>query len=105
LKVFDDNAGVVRVDDDSVFVWKVETHNSPSAIDRTVAPSRDPRLQPDPLGTGRGGGRLLFNTDVLCFAPPIYERPLLPGSWRRGGCSPACAPGLKTVGTSRASRR
>lgn len=80
LKVFDDNAGVVRIDDERVFVWKVETHNSPSAVDPyggaitgILGNNRDP------LGTGRGGGRLLFNTDVLCFGPPDYDRPLLPG--------------------------
>ncbi len=80
VKVFDDNAGVVRIDDDRVFVWKVETHNSPSAVDPyggaitgILGNNRDP------LGTGRGGGRLLFNTDVLCFGPPDYGRLLLPG--------------------------
>ncbi|MEN6369530.1 MAG: AIR synthase-related protein, partial [Thermotogota bacterium] len=80
LRVFDDNAGVVRIDDDSVFVWKVETHNSPSAIDPYGgAITGILGCNRDPLGTGRGGGRLLFNTDVLCFAPPTYDRPLLPG--------------------------
>ncbi|MDD5219932.1 MAG: AIR synthase-related protein [Candidatus Bipolaricaulis sp.] len=80
LKVFDDNAGVVRIDDDHVFVWKVETHNSPSAIDPYGgAITGILGCNRDPLGTGRGGGRLLFNTDVLCFARPTYDRPLLPG--------------------------
>ncbi|MDD5263294.1 MAG: AIR synthase-related protein [Candidatus Bipolaricaulis sp.] len=80
LSVFDDNAGVVRIDDDRVFVWKVETHNSPSAIDPYGgAITGILGCNRDPLGTGRGGGRLLFNTDVLCFAPPTYDRPLLRG--------------------------
>jgi phosphoribosylformylglycinamidine synthase len=80
LKVFNDNAGVVKIDDDSVFVWKVETHNSPSAIDPyggaitgILGNNRDP------LGTGIGGGKLLFNTNVLCFGPPDYDKPLLAG--------------------------
>ncbi len=80
IKVFSDNAGVVRIDDDKVFVWKVETHNSPSAIDPyggaitgILGNNRDP------LGTGIGGGRLLFNTNVLCFGPPSYSKPLLTG--------------------------
>ncbi len=80
VKVFDDNAGVVRIDGESLFVWKVETHNSPSAVDPyggaitgILGNNRDP------LGTGRGGGRLLFNTDVLCFGFPDDDRPLLPG--------------------------
>ncbi len=80
VKVFSDNAGVVRINDDSVFVWKVETHNSPSAIDPyggaitgILGNNRDP------LGTGRGGGRLLFNTNVLCFGSPFYKGKLLTG--------------------------
>lgn len=80
VKVFTDNAGVVRIDDDRLFVWKVETHNTPSALDPyggaitgIVGNNRDP------LGTGRGGSRLLFNTNVLCFGPPDYDRPLLTG--------------------------
>jgi len=80
VKVFSDNAGVVRVDKDRLFVFKVETHNSPSALDPfggaitgILGNNRDP------LGTGRGGATLLFNTDVLCFASPSYDKPLLPG--------------------------
>ncbi len=80
LKIFTDNAGVVKIDDESVFVWKVETHNSPSAIDPyggaitgILGNNRDP------LGTGIGGGKLLFNTNVLCFGSPNYNKELLPG--------------------------
>ncbi len=80
IKVFDDNAGVVRVDEERVFVWKVETHNTPSALDPyggaitgILGNNRDP------LGTGRGGGRLLFNTNVLCFGAPDHDKPLLSG--------------------------
>jgi phosphoribosylformylglycinamidine synthase len=80
VKVFSDNAGVVRIDEDRVFVWKVETHNTPSALDPyggaitgILGNNRDP------LGTGRGGGKLLFNTNVLCFGRPDYDKPLLTG--------------------------
>ena len=80
VKIFSDNAGVVRIDDDRVFVWKVETHNTPSALDPyggaitgILGNNRDP------LGTGVGGAKLLFNTNVLCFGPPGYDKPLLPG--------------------------
>lgn len=80
VKVFNDNAGVVRIDRDRLFVFKVETHNSPSALDPfggaitgILGNNRDP------LGTGRGGATLLFNTDVLCFGPPSHAEPLLPG--------------------------
>ncbi|MBI5542931.1 MAG: phosphoribosylformylglycinamidine synthase, partial [Deltaproteobacteria bacterium] len=80
VKVFTDNAGVVRLDEKRVFVFKVETHNSPSALDPYGgALTGILGVNRDPLGTGRGGGRLLFNTDVLCFGPPDYAKPLLPG--------------------------
>jgi phosphoribosylformylglycinamidine synthase len=80
VKVFSDNAGVVKATKDKLFVWKVETHNSPSALDPyggaitgILGNNRDP------LGTGIGGGRLLFNTNVLCFGDPDYDKPLLTG--------------------------
>ena len=80
VKVFSDNAGAVRINADSLFVWKVETHNSPSAIDPyggaitgILGNNRDP------LATGIGGARLLFNTNVLCFGNPHYAGPLLTG--------------------------
>jgi phosphoribosylformylglycinamidine (FGAM) synthase-like enzyme len=80
VKVFSDNAGAVRINPESLFVWKVETHNSPSAIDPyggaitgILGNNRDP------LATGIGGARLLFNTNVLCFGNPDYDGPLLTG--------------------------
>ena len=80
VKVFSDNAGAVKIDDDRLFIWKVETHNSPSALDPyggaitgILGNNRDP------LGTGIGGARLLFNTNVLCFAPPDFAGELYPG--------------------------
>ncbi len=80
VKVFSDNAGMVSIDDERLFVWKVETHNTPSALDPyggaitgILGNNRDP------LGTGRGGGRLLFNTNVLCFGPPDFDGHLFPG--------------------------
>ena len=80
LKVFDDNAGVVRFDSDRVFAWKVETHNSPSALDPYGgALTGILGCNRDPFGTGIGGGRLLFNTNVLCFGRPDHRTPLLPG--------------------------
>ena len=80
LKVFSDNAGVVRIDDERVFIWKVETHNSPSALDPYGgALTGIVGVNRDPLGTGIGGGKLLFNTNVLCFGSPYYHGDLLPG--------------------------
>ncbi|MEE4312106.1 MAG: AIR synthase related protein, partial [candidate division KSB1 bacterium] len=80
LKVFSDNAGVVRIDDESVFIWKVETHNSPSALDPYGgALTGIVGVNRDPLGTGIGGGKLLFNTNVLCFGSPYFDGELLKG--------------------------
>ncbi|MBH8558055.1 AIR synthase-related protein [Hymenobacter negativus] len=80
IKVFSDNAGAVRINPESLFVWKVETHNSPSAIDPyggaitgILGNNRDP------LATGIGGARLLFNTNVLCFGNPEFDGQLLTG--------------------------
>ncbi|UOQ78746.1 AIR synthase related protein [Hymenobacter sp. 5516J-16] len=76
--MFSDNAGAVRINPESLFVWKVETHNSPSAIDPyggaitgILGNNRDP------LATGIGGARLLFNTNVLCFGNPEFSGTLL----------------------------
>ncbi len=78
--VFDDNAGVVRVNPTHNLTLKVETHNSPSALDPYGgAITGILGCNRDAIGTGRGGGRLYFNTDVLCFGPPAYGAPLLPG--------------------------
>ena len=80
IKVFNDNAGVVKIDDESVFIWKVETHNSPSALDPYGgALTGIVGVNRDPLGTGIGGGKLLFNTNVLCFGSPFYSGKLLTG--------------------------
>lgn len=80
VKVFADNAGVVKINDQLNFVWKVETHNSPSALDPyggaitgILGNNRDP------LGTGVGGAKLLFNTNVLCFGKPDFKGKLLTG--------------------------
>ncbi len=70
LSVFEDNAGVMRLDDNWSVALKVETHNSPSALDPYGgALTGIVGVNRDAFGTGRGG-RLLFNTNVFCFAPP-----------------------------------
>jgi phosphoribosylformylglycinamidine synthase len=70
LSVFVDNAGVIRFNDDWSFVFKVETHNSPSALDPYGgALTGIVGVNRDPFGTGMGA-RLIFNTDVFCFADP-----------------------------------
>ncbi|AFM24134.1 AIR synthase-related protein [Desulfomonile tiedjei] len=78
LSVFKDNAGVIRFDDDWNLVVKVETHNSPSALDPYGgALTGIVGVNRDPFGTGLGA-RLIFNTDVFCFAPPDYKGTIPP---------------------------
>ncbi|MBM3224985.1 MAG: phosphoribosylformylglycinamidine synthase, partial [Candidatus Tectomicrobia bacterium] len=78
VSVFHDNAGVIKFNDQWNLVMKVETHNTPSALDPYGgAITGIVGVNRDPFGTGKGC-RLLFNTDVLCFAPPAYAQPLPP---------------------------
>ncbi len=80
IKVFTDNAGTVRATKDKLFVWKVETHNSPSALDPYGgAITGILGVNRDIMGTGIGGAEPLFNTNVLCFGPPDYQKELLEG--------------------------
>jgi phosphoribosylformylglycinamidine synthase subunit PurSL len=70
LSVFTDNAGVFKFDEDTAVCVKAETHNSPSALDPYGgAITGIVGVNRDILGTGIGAAPL-FNTDVLCFAPP-----------------------------------
>ena len=70
VSVFSDNAGVVRFDEDYNVVFKVETHNHPSALEPYGGANTGlGGVIRDPLGTGLGA-RPVCNTDVFCFAPP-----------------------------------
>jgi len=78
LSVFKDNAGVIRFNNDYAIAFKVETHNSPSALDPYGgALTGIVGVNRDPFGTGLGC-RLIANTDVFCFASPFYNKPLPP---------------------------
>lgn len=78
LSVFTDNAGVVRFTDTHHACIKVETHNSPSALDPYGgALTGIVGVNRDPMGTGLGAN-LLCNTDVFCFASPFHEGELPP---------------------------
>ena len=78
LSVFKDNAGVIRFDDEHSVCIKVETHNSPSALDPYGgALTGIVGVNRDPMGTGLGAN-LICNTDVFCFASPFYRDPLPP---------------------------
>jgi phosphoribosylformylglycinamidine synthase subunit PurSL len=93
LSVFTDNAGVFKFDETHAVCVKAETHNSPSALDPYGgAITGIVGVNRDILGTGMGAAPL-FNTDVLCFAPPSlpdeevpeglkYPRELLAGVHR-----------------------
>ncbi len=79
LSVFKDNAGVVKFNDELNVAFKVETHNSPSALDPYGgALTGIVGVNRDPFGTGLGA-KLVFNTDVFCFGPPDYDKPLPQG--------------------------
>ena len=70
VSVFRDNAGVVRFDDQFNLVFKVETHNHPSALEPYGGANTGlGGVIRDPMGTGMGA-RPICNTDVFCFAPP-----------------------------------
>lgn len=78
VSVFKDNAGVVRFDDEHHLVFKVETHNHPSAIEPYGGANTGVGgVIRDPLGTGLGA-RPICNTDVFCFAPPETPHHALP---------------------------
>jgi phosphoribosylformylglycinamidine synthase II len=79
VSVFHDNAGVVRAAPDLNLVFKVETHNSPSALDPYGgAITGIVGVNRDPFGTGVGA-ELLTNTWGYCFASPLFEGALPQG--------------------------
>ena len=70
VSVFEDNAGVVRFDDQFHVCFKVETHNHPSALEPYGGANTGlGGVIRDPLGTGLGA-EPICNTDIFCFAPP-----------------------------------
>lgn len=78
VSVFTDNAGVIRFNENYNIVFKVETHNSPSALDPYGgALTGIVGVNRDPFGTGMGA-KLIFNTDIFCFADPFYTEHLPP---------------------------
>ncbi len=78
VSVFKDNAGVVKFDDEDHVVFKVETHNHPSAIEPYGGANTGlGGVIRDPLGTGLGA-KPVCSTDVFCFASPNFEPNDLP---------------------------
>jgi len=78
VSVFSDNAGIIKFDENWNFAFKVETHNSPSALDPYGgALTGILGVNRDVLGAGLGA-KPIFNTDVFCFAPPDYSGEIPP---------------------------
>ena len=78
ISVFKDNAGVVAFDDQHHVVFKVETHNHPSAIEPYGGANTGlGGVIRDPLGTGLGA-KPICSTDVFCFASPNFPPEQLP---------------------------
>ena len=78
VSVFIDNAGIIEFDDNYNIVFKVETHNHPSAIEPYGgAGTGIGGVIRDSLGTGLGAKPIL-NTDVFCFGLPDLSYEELP---------------------------
>ena len=78
VSVFGDNSGVIRLNEDWNLTFKVETHNSPSALDPYGgAITGIVGVNRDPLGTGKGS-KLILNMYGYCFAPPFIKDEILP---------------------------
>jgi phosphoribosylformylglycinamidine synthase len=78
VSVFADNAGVIRFDERYNVVFKVETHNHPSALEPYGGANTGiGGVIRDPMGTGMGA-KPICNTDVFCFAPPDTPADSLP---------------------------
>ena len=95
--MFEDNAGVVRFDEQYNVVFKVETHNHPSALEPYGGANTGiGGVIRDPLGTGLGA-KPICNTDVFCFAPPDTPFDQLPP----GRAAPATRHAGRRLGSAR----
>ncbi|MCX8197330.1 MAG: phosphoribosylformylglycinamidine synthase subunit PurL [Candidatus Micrarchaeota archaeon] len=78
VSVFSDNAGIIEFVPGWNIAMKVETHNTPSALDPFGgALTGILGVNRDVLAAGLGA-KPIFNTDVFCFAPPSYEGEIPP---------------------------
>jgi phosphoribosylformylglycinamidine synthase II len=79
VSVFSDNAGIVRFNDHYNISYKVETHNSPSALDPYGgAITGIVGVNRDPMGTGMGC-EMVCNVWGYCLGSPFYEGDLPEG--------------------------
>ncbi len=76
VSVFSDNSGVIDFDDDFVITHKVETHNSPSALDPFGgAITGIVGVNRDAVGCGMGA-KPIANVYGYCFADPDDGEPI-----------------------------
>ncbi len=76
VSVFSDNAGLINFDDNYLVSHKVETHNSPSALDPFGgAITGIVGVNRDAIGCGLGT-KPIANTYGFCFADPADEEPI-----------------------------
>jgi len=74
VSVFTDNAGIIKFDENINLVYKVETHNSPSALDPYGGSMTGiVGVNRDPLGTGMGAA-LVSNVWGYCLGSPFYDK-------------------------------
>lgn len=78
VSAFVDNAGAFKFYDGYAVLGKVETHNSPSAIEPYGgAATGSGGVFRDVMGTGQGA-KVIASTDMFCFAPPTMAHDQLP---------------------------
>lgn len=78
ISAFDDNSGVIDFYDGWAVNGKVETHNSPSAIEPYGgAMTGSGGVFRDILGTGQGA-KPVISTDIFCFASPSLKESKIP---------------------------
>jgi phosphoribosylformylglycinamidine synthase subunit PurSL len=79
VSVFSDNAGIIRFNERYNIAYKVETHNSPSALDPYGgAITGIVGVNRDPMGTGMGC-EMLANVWGYCLGSPFYDGELPEG--------------------------
>ena len=78
ISCFKDNSGVFKINDQYGVCMKVETHNSPSALDPYGgAMTGTGGVLRDIVGTGKGA-KVIASTDIFCLGPPDLAEEKVP---------------------------
>ncbi len=89
VSVFKDNAGIISFNSEQYVCFKVETHNTPSALDPFGgAETGIVGVNRDVLGAGLGA-KPIANTNVFCLADPFHKGEIPPSvlhPWRIFEC-------------------